>query len=173
MAIGKMVTTNTMRSECANATRSVAAPYRSPRLAISAAPPGMQLKKAVARSAPDRRASSHALKVPKASAASPSATNQGQSEITCCTTGPVKYSPSETPTTTNAASRPPGSGSKRAPASCAEAIAKVAPIIQGSGVPIAAQAAPPIALTARPPAMGATLVLISNGECGSGWGEQL
>jgi hypothetical protein len=39
---------------------------------------------------------------------------------------------------------------------------KIAPIIHGSGVPIQAHAAPPIALTARPPAMGATFVLISN-----------
>jgi len=52
--------------------------------------------------------------------------------------------------------RPPGSGSSRAPAICAAAIASIDPIIHGSGTFNHANAAPPRAHTTRAPATGAT-----------------
>src|SRR6202171_3253674 len=66
------------------------------------------------------------------------------------------------------ASRPPGSGSNRAPAICTEAMASIEPIIQGSGMRSHAHTAPPMTHTARPPATGTTFLL---SKAGSGYGR--
>ena len=67
------------------------------------------------------------------------------------------------------ASRPPGSASKRAPAIWTADIARIEPIIQGSGVRSHAHIAPPAVHTASAPMTGTTFLSLSN--AGSGLGD--
>src|ERR1700682_5883127 len=67
------------------------------------------------------------------------------------------------------ASRPPGSGTTRAPDIFAAAIAKSEPTIQGNGVRSHAHSAPPSAQSTRPPAMATAFEGIF--KSGSGLGR--
>src|SRR5262249_17282512 len=164
--------------ECAKATLSERAPWRSPVIAISEAPPGIIANHAVGASQPDRRLSTQPLAPPIAMAAKPSATNHGHDDDTWCTTGALKCNARPERTITSPASRPPGSGSRLRPAPCAIAMARIEPIIHGSGVRTQAHRAPPATQTARPSAMRAARDRIATGwdwfgEGGNGYNFRL
>ena len=132
-----------MRKLCASAMRSIFAPKRSPRIAISAAPPGTLAKKAVVLSVPVKRARMRPPIQPSAVASTAAAISTCHCDNTWSATCGVKYRPNAMPMTTCPVSRPKRGATRCTPRNFPSAIANSGPIIHGSGVFSQAHTAPP------------------------------
>src|SRR6185503_17366662 len=130
------------RSDCASAIRSTRAWKRSPRIAISTAPPGTLAKNAVFASTPEARLRTQPPRTPRKMATAAAAISSHQCALTSRPTTGVKSSPSAVPIMICPTARAPGGLRSLAPAKLHAAIARSGPVIQGSGILSQAKAPP-------------------------------
>ena len=134
-AAGTHSTTASTRRLCPAATRLSTAPLRAPRLTISAEPPGMLEKNAVARSSPVRRSSQTAITLDRLVTRAPQKIRP-KWLITWSITAGVKCRPMPMPTIHCPHLRPPGiSANCQGVRQRTRMIASNEPTIQGRGQP--------------------------------------